>query len=331
MRRYTEEQEGWLRDNYGRGTVRDTLDAFEARFGWRPSSGALYQKAHKMRLEKAVGEADRAARAQVRMRWSSPECAEMREWMLENDSTEGVQATIDAFEARFGIRLCRSQVTLFRSSHGTQKRSPRRPAEGLPVGTERKGRGGLVKVKVRAHPDVPCSKDNWRYKHHLAWEEANGRPVPEGCAIVFADGDPGNCDPGNLVAVPKRYAGQLNNPRLPGYGDAETLRACVALADLRSAVGAAEKGSPRRCGVCGATFTPTEKQRGYRRGVQTCPACLAAGRLAPGVRDGGEDGTCSVCGATYRKSIRTQTRCPGCIAAAREASARRKRKKEDGR
>ena len=41
MPRYTPKACDWLRANYGAGDVHDTLDAFEARFGWRPTPQAL--------------------------------------------------------------------------------------------------------------------------------------------------------------------------------------------------------------------------------------------------------------------------------------------------
>lgn len=51
-RKYTPEACSWLVDNYGQGDVHDTLDMFEARFGWRPTPQALYQKAYKLGLVK---------------------------------------------------------------------------------------------------------------------------------------------------------------------------------------------------------------------------------------------------------------------------------------
>ena len=50
--RVPEAEQAWLRENYAHGTIYDTLDAFEAEFGWRPSKRTLYVRAHKLGLRK---------------------------------------------------------------------------------------------------------------------------------------------------------------------------------------------------------------------------------------------------------------------------------------
>lgn len=283
-RAYTPAEEAWLVENYHAGTINDTLDAFEREFGRRPSKQALFVKCNKMGLRKDRHYDERRQRSQKTMRWSSPEFERERNWMLSNDSCESVFATIEAFEREFGVRLTRSQVSLFRSTYGTGRRVSHGGGKpNRPVGSERVGKDGYLMVKVREWPDVPCSKDNWRFKHHVAWEEANGRAVPEGWTVLFADRDKRNFDPDNLVAIPRKYIGQLNNPDLPSYSDRETLEACIALCDLRSAV--RDAGNSRRiCKVCGAVFEPTEQQKAYTKPVNTCQACLKAGRKWRGER-----------------------------------------------
>lgn len=313
---YTPDEEAWLRDNYHVGTINDTLDGFEREFGRRPSKLAVFQKANEMGLRKDRHHDERRRSAQKTMRWSSPEFERERNWMLEHDVGESVFGTIDAFEAEFGVRLTRSQVSLFRSTYGTGKRASHGGGKpNKPVGSTRVGKDGYLMVKVKEWPDRPCSKDNWRFKHHVEWERANGRPVPEGWTVFFADGDNRNFDPGNLVALPRKYIGQLNNPELPSYGDRETLLACVALCDLRTATLDAEAERPRECAVCGSTFTPTEVQRMYKKPVQTCPSCIEQGRRARGDRGDKVPTTCAVCGETFARAQRNQRRCPACIAA----------------
>lgn len=313
-RTYTPAEEAWLREHYHEGTINDTLDAFEGEFGRRPTKQAMFVKCNKMGLRKDKHSSERYVPAEARIRWSEDRFADMREWMLENDRGESVFATIDAFEAEFGIRLNRAQVSRFRSVYGTSRRTSHgggKPSK--PVGSERMGKDGYIMVKVREWPTVPQTKDNWRFKHWVEWERANGQPVPNGWTVFFADGDKRNFDPDNLVALPRKYIGQLNNPELPKYRDRETLMACVALCNMRTAVKDAEASRPRECAVCGATFTPTERQREYRTPVQTCPECLAAGRKAKGERRGAW-AECVVCGQRFRRERRDQSRCPECIA-----------------
>ena len=144
-------------------------------------------------------------------------------------------------------------------------------ARGVPVGSERVDRQGYTWVKVAERPrpkEGGCGRtnDNWRAKHLIAWEEANGRPVPPGAMVVFADGDRGNFDPGNLVAVPRSLWAVISRCRIP-FADRETLEAAMDVARAKSAIQAARK-RPRRCASCGEEFAPRfERQR-------RCDACL---------------------------------------------------------
>lgn len=104
-----------------------------------------------------------------------------------------------------------------------------------PVGYERVDkRDGYVWVKVKdtLQANVPGSfNDNFRLKHHVVWEAANGMPVPPHTMIVFADRDKRNFDPANLVAVPRELWSVISRRRL-AYWDAESLRAAMNVARL---------------------------------------------------------------------------------------------------
>ena len=318
-RKYTPEQCAWLVDNYPSGDVLDTLDRFEERFGWRPSVQALYQKAYKLGLVKCRRSTERGRRVERTVRWC--EEPEMDAWMRSHDRGHSIAIVADEFEREFGFRLTRTQVSQWRAKNGVGRRNHSCPRGDLaPIGAERDTGKGYVVVKVAERATVPMSKDNWRMKHHLVWEEAHGEPVPEGHEIVFADRDDRNFDPSNLVAVDKKVVGIINGNGLD-YWDAESLRVAVARARLMSAVRTAESGGVQTCGVCGARFEPTPAQAKYPKPVQTCPACRAAGKKARGRRGDGKPTTCRVCGKTFPRTTRTQVRCPECIAKAPKASA----------
>ena len=328
-RTWTDAQIRWLRENYRFGTIDYTVEAFEREFGRRPTAHALQVKAHRMGLKKDTHGEGRHQRVQKTMRWSSPELAREREWMLEHDNDESVFAVIDAFEAEFGIRLTRSQVSLFRALHGGKKRASHGGGKpNKPVGSERLGKDGYIMVKVREWPTKPQSKDNWKFKHHVVWEQANGRPVPEGCIVFFADKDNRNFDPDNLVALPRKYMAQLNNPELPDYNDRDTLLACVALCDLRSAMRDRLLDGTRICEVCGRPFKMTAAQREYPKPPRTCPDCLAAGKKARGERKPHGTARCAVCGGTFTKRREDQRRCEDCISRRPKHSASKQREAE---
>lgn len=107
-----------------------------------------------------------------------------------------------------------------------------------PVGTERVSKDGYVEVKVSEGLQRKPNS-NFRMKHHIVYEQAHGA-IPEGCNVVFADGDRRNFDPSNLVAVSRPLWATITRLNMP-YFDAESLRTCMAAARLKSATRAAEQ------------------------------------------------------------------------------------------
>jgi hypothetical protein len=105
------------------------------------------------------------------------------------------------------------------------------------VGSERINKDGYVEVKV-AEPN------RWKAKHRAIFEAAHGE-IPEGCRVLFADGDKQNFALENLVLVPANKVGIINRMGIP-YVDAETLDSAVTLASLISAVSARQKGANAR-------------------------------------------------------------------------------------
>lgn len=325
MRRVSAAEQSWLRKHYETGTIYDTLDAFEHEFGWRPSKRTLYVRAHKLGLRKLRQDPEfRGRRAETLVRWSRE--PEMEAWMLEHDGGRPHEDVSAAFHERFGIWLSRGQINIFRARHGIQTKAGAGGRPARPVGYERRTKGGIL-VKVAEKASVPMSRDNWRFKHHIAYEEAWG-PVPAGYVVCAVDGDSCNCRPENLAAVPRRCLGAVN--RLRGEGASwetrEEFLAAAAETALGIAINDAESRAPRRCAVCGAEFAETEAQR--RRGrhrTATCPACLSSGRRARGERGDGEPTVCAVCGKVFPRSQKRQRRCPECIARSPKMSAARQR------
>lgn len=122
---------------------------------------------------------------------------------------------------------------------------PGRPATGIaaerwrPVGAEELRADGHVWVKVS---DEPVSTSDWgrdatkvrmrrwRQRSHIAYEGAYG-PIPEGCCVMHADGDPANDDPENLAAVPKRLRPTIAK-YANAYADRETLETAALVAEV---------------------------------------------------------------------------------------------------
>lgn len=189
-----------------------------------------------------------------------------------------------------------------------------------PVGSERVKKG-YVQVKVAERPSRPGLHDNWVPKHKLVYEAAYG-PVPDGCAVFFADHDRANFDPGNLVAVPKRLVGPMNenaSRRGMTWSDRGSLLACMAYAELSVAINDAPETA--ECAVCGSPFAVDRR----RRRMLTCPSCREGGlrpRCEPGSRGGHGTAECKRCGATFERDRRSQVNCPDCIGRDRRMPSR---------
>lgn len=146
-------------------------------------------------------------------------------------------------------------------------------AKDKPIGYERVTKDGYVEVKIADRPTQKERNDNFRMKHHIIWEEENGKPVPPSTMIVFADGDKRNFDPGNLVAVPRNLWSVITRKRIPYY-DRESLEQAMAIARLDRKI-YERRLDPRICGCCGSSFKPRYANQ------RTCDICLESGRRSP--------------------------------------------------
>lgn len=76
------------------------------------------------------------------------------------------------------------------------------PPNHRPVGSERISIDGYIEVKV-AEPN------KWRLKQRVVYEEAKGK-IPEGCTIIFLDGNKRNFDIDNLRCITRSELLYLN-------------------------------------------------------------------------------------------------------------------------
>jgi hypothetical protein len=112
------------------------------------------------------------------------------------------------FNRRFGLSITEGQIIgvakyhKLRTGRDARFRTGNKPWNYRPVGTEQQDIFGYVKVKI-------ADPGKWKYKHILIWEKANGK-VPEGHAIIFADGNKSNMKLSNLLKVSRRELVVMN-------------------------------------------------------------------------------------------------------------------------
>lgn len=332
MTRWSEDEEQWLRRRYAAGTIEDTIAAFERKFGRRPSKQSLFVKANKLGLHKTKRQAPR--RAVKKIRWSCE--PKLNAWMLEHDHGQKVDLLSAEFKEAFGFPLSYPQITLWRSSNGKNVRSPHYKVERVPVGTIRDTGKGYMLIKVADFAKRSASKDNWRPLHHVRWEEYHGRPIPEGYTVMYGDRDCTNLAEENLVLAPKKVIGVLNNPAMPTWTNAEELEACIAYAELNMAINDARYRVPRKCGVCGRTFSPYAEGKiprsSYKTALarlQTCSSCREQGKKSRGARTKKGERICAVCGRKFNPLQKNQVRCQECIDRRPKYAASKQRELEE--
>ena len=108
-------------------------------------------------------------------------------------------------------------------------------ANWVPIGSERVNRDGYVDIKIT---DGKLQK-NWKGKHILIWEAANG-PVPKGHAVIFGDRNKRNFELDNLILVSRKQLLRLNKFNLI-QNDSELTRTGIIIADIYNKIGERKK------------------------------------------------------------------------------------------
>ena len=98
------------------------------------------------------------------------------------------------------------------------------PSNHKPIGSERvDSKDGYILIKT-AEPRT------WRHKHRVIWEKHNG-PIPNGCVVIFLDGDKSNLDINNLGLISRSELKIMNINGLI-YDNAEVTRAGIMIAKV---------------------------------------------------------------------------------------------------
>lgn len=182
--------------------------------------------------------------------------APIAEFIRNNYLGVGPKKLTEMVNEKFGTDYSRKQITAYCKNHGLSSgltgqfpkghvpqnkgkkgvcapgcekghfRKGHTPANKLPIGTILAKSDGYVWQKIGEG-----SRD-WKQLHILRWEEAHG-PVPDGCCIIFRDGDRQNCDLDNLAIVTRGENAVMNKnglrPESPEYMDSAILIAKIKI------------------------------------------------------------------------------------------------------
>lgn len=143
------------------------------------------------------------------------------QWLKDNHALLPRRQLTDKFNQHFGTNFTAKDIKTVCRRLGLKMEKVRR--NYLPVGTVRQ-QGRFLRIKTE-DPDV------WVSMHKHMYEKEHG-PVPDGFAIMFADGDGHNTDPDNLVCVPVAASWNINKGGVAKTDNPELNRAVMLTASL---------------------------------------------------------------------------------------------------
>ena len=114
-----------------------------------------------------------------------------------------------------------------------------KPANFLPLGSERVTKDGYVQVKISNTKKPP--KRRWRMKQVLLWEKAHGK-IPKGHVVIFADRNIRNFALDNLLLITRGELLVMNKLGLIS-SHKELTKAGKAVADIKMAIAARKRKS----------------------------------------------------------------------------------------
>lgn len=167
-RKFTEEMVEFARANTEGKSVRELMQAVNARFGTSFTYDQI--KAMKSRYHLPAGSSGQFQKGLVP--WNKGK--KITEWM----DAEG----IEHWKANY--------------FHGD-------PHNTKPIGSIRQNLDGYMEIKVRHVAHDP--RHNWIGLHRYVWEQEHGE-IPKGMLVSFKDGDKTNCNIDNLILIDRRTA-----------------------------------------------------------------------------------------------------------------------------
>lgn len=222
--KYSDEVRKFIKDNVAGRTVKDLAKLTNEEMGtnFTYSKMKSYLGNHGLRTGTKKGNPKGSYRIYT---------PEISEFIHKNYKGTGHQAMADLLNKKFGTGFTKEQIKSYygrfklncgltgrfkkgqepwnkdkpktwKGGEETQFKKGNKPLNHRPVGSERINIYGYTEVKT-AEPSV------WSLKHQVVWEKNNG-PIPEGCVIIFGDGDKKNIKIDNLVIATKAELMQMN-------------------------------------------------------------------------------------------------------------------------
>ena len=196
MRRLlTDEMLQYLKDNIAGATHQEITDQINARF----STNFTKEQIANLAVRKGI------KNGMWQRRSVFPE--HIRKFMAENCKGNRAREMVVLLNDTFGTNYTEKQIAAYYRKHGLKSGVASRY---VPIGTLIFRKDSWYYEKVA---DGPNPNKNWKAKHVMVWEEANG-PVPEGHMVIFLDGNRRNYQLENLALCPYDVGMEMNHMNL---------------------------------------------------------------------------------------------------------------------
>lgn len=234
--------------------AKDLAEMVNARFGTKYTETAM--KAYRSNHHLQSGRPKGTPEGQSKM--FPPN---IHEYIVKNHKGTGHLMMAEMVNAEFGTAYSKEQIKNFYSRHKlnsgltgrfekghvpankgthpptrgrmaeTQFKKGNLPYDTKPIGYERINKDGYIEVKIKMRPSSPDCNDNFKAKHILVWEQANGK-VPAGHNVIFKDGNKQNIALDNLALVSKAEHLELTRSKLRST-DADVTETGILIARIK--------------------------------------------------------------------------------------------------
>jgi hypothetical protein len=164
---------------------------------------------------------------------------EEMQFLRDNLPCGSFDETVELFNQRFGGSMTKRKIIHLGHRYGIRCAADKQSAKIIGVETKK----GEYK-RVKTDNTRGAYLKNWKKKHYLIWEAANG-PVPEGHIVIFADRNKSNFDLDNLLLASRKELVVMNRKRLI-FPDKDLTKTGKTVADMILLIGDRERKIGKR-------------------------------------------------------------------------------------
>lgn len=223
--KYTDDQHAFIVKHQADITRKELAIRFNAEFGANATTSMMnaYCRTRKLKSN-STGRFDIGGFSREGAHYFTPE---QRQFIRDNQAYITRKDLVQMFNTRFGTDLSRSQIVWHCTTHRLRRYNNTNPGSSVPIGT--------VHCGGRRQLHIKTAEDVWVPLHRYNYEKAYGS-LPKDHTIRFLDGDSFNCEPSNLIAIPRSAQGAVNATKTYKTEDVEINRATMLTASLSTVV-----------------------------------------------------------------------------------------------